>query len=47
MEKNNQMNTQEKKDLQNKFMTYVQKFEHWNGKVRPELSIMEEKAAAK
>jgi hypothetical protein len=22
-----------------KFMSYVQKFEHWNGKIRPELSI--------
>jgi hypothetical protein len=47
MEKNNQANTQEKKDLQKKFMTYVQKFDHWNGKMRPELSITEEKAAAK
>ena len=47
MEKNNQANTQEKKDLMKKFMTYVQKFDHWNGKLRPELSITEEKAAAK
>jgi hypothetical protein len=47
MEKNNQANSQEKKDLMKKFMTYVQKFDHWNGKMRPELSISEEKAAAK
>jgi antibiotic biosynthesis monooxygenase (ABM) superfamily enzyme len=47
MEKNNQISTQEKKDLQKKFMAYVQKFDHWNGKMRPELSITEEKAAAK
>jgi len=47
MEKNNQANSQEKKDLLKKFMTYVQKFDHWNGKLRPELSISDEKAAAK
>jgi hypothetical protein len=47
MEKNNQANSQEKKDLMKKFMTYVQKFDHWNGKMRPELSITNEKAAAK
>jgi hypothetical protein len=47
MEKNNQLNTQEKKDLMKKFMTCVQKFDHWNGTFRPELSITEEKAAAK
>jgi hypothetical protein len=47
MEKNNQASNQEKKDLQKKFMAYVQKFDHWNGKMRLELSIMEEKAAAK
>ncbi|MDR3666399.1 MAG: hypothetical protein P4L35_06125, partial [Ignavibacteriaceae bacterium] len=47
MEKNNQMSNQEKKDLQKKFMSYVLKFDHWNGKTRPDLSITEEKAAAK
>jgi len=26
-------------DLDKKFMAYVVKFEHWNGKTRPELSI--------
>lgn len=47
MEKNNQMSNQEKKNIQKKFMSYVLKFDHWNGKTRPDLSITEEKAAAK
>ena len=39
MEADNKVAAKQMDELDKKFMTYVQKFEHWNGKARPELSI--------
>lgn len=38
-EKDDKLGGQEYKDLDKKFMSYVQKFDHWNGKSRDDLSI--------
>ena len=39
MENDNKIAGKEMEDLDKKFMSYVVKFDHWNGKARPELSI--------
>jgi len=39
MEADNKVAGKQMDDLDKKFMSYVQKFDHWNGKTRPELSI--------
>ena len=39
MEADNKIAGKQMDDLDKKFMQYVVKFEHWNGKARPELSI--------
>ncbi|MDR3609275.1 MAG: hypothetical protein P4L27_01770 [Ignavibacteriaceae bacterium] len=47
MEKDNKLAGKEMEDMDKRFMTYVQKFEHWNGKPRPDLSIMDMSTANK
>ena len=47
MEKTNQLGGDKRKEIGNKFMSYVQKFEHWNGKVRDDLSISDMTTANK
>ena len=39
MEADNKVAGKQMDELDKKFMSYVQKFDHWNGKARPELSI--------
>ena len=47
MEKDNKLGGKEMEDMDKKFMSYVQKFEHWNGKSRQDLSIMDKSTATK
>ena len=47
MEVDNKVAGKQMDELDKKFMTYVQKFDHWNGKARPELSISSENTANK
>lgn len=39
MENDNKIAGKEMEELDKKFMSYVVKFDHWNGKAKPELSI--------
>jgi len=39
MENDNKLAGKEMEELDKKFMSYVVKFDHWNGKTKPELSI--------
>lgn len=39
VEKDNKLGGKEMEDIDKKFMTMVQKFDHWNGKLRQDLSI--------
>jgi hypothetical protein len=39
IEADNKVAGKQMEELDKKFMSYVQKFDHWNGKTRPELSI--------
>ena len=47
MEADNKVSGKQMDDLDKKFMSYVQKFDHWNGKTKPELSINSENTANK
>lgn len=47
MEKDNKLGGKEMEDMDKKFMSYVQKFDHWNGKPRPDLSIVDKSTATK
>ena len=47
MENDNKLAGKEMEELDKKFMSYVVKFDHWNGKSRPELSINPMDAAGK
>jgi hypothetical protein len=47
MEKDNKLGGKEMEDMDKKFMSYVTKFEHWNGKPRPDLSIVDKSTANK
>ena len=47
MENDNKIAGKEMEELDKKFMSYVVKFDHWNGKSRPELSIASAETANK